>query len=83
MGLITWIQEVWRKMFRSDVERVFGTDVLVSEVMEAWIAKYDRITEGNPEWNNPDDQIKSINFAKYIDDVTAGLVTLDLGIALD
>ena len=82
MGIITWIQGVWKRMFRSDVEKVFGTDALVSEVMEAWITKYDRITEGKPEWQNPDDQVGSINFAKYIDDVTAGLVTLDLGIAL-
>ena len=82
MGIITWIQGVWKRMFRSDVEKVFGTDALVSEVMEAWITKYDRITEGKPEWQNPDDQVRSINFAKYIDDVTAGLVTLDLGIAL-
>ena len=75
MGIITWIQGVWKRMFRSDVEKVFGTDALVSEVMEAWITKYDRITEGKPEWQNPDDQVGSINFAKYIDDVTAGPVS--------
>ena len=69
-------------MFRNDIEKTFGTAVQVSDIMDAWIVKFSKITQGSPWWADEEDDIESINFAKYIDDVTAGLVTLDLGIAV-
>lgn len=80
MGLITWIKAVWNKLFRKEIEERFQADVQISSVMEAAIAKFYNITAGHPPWEDKDDDIESINFAGYIDDVTAGLVTLDLGI---
>lgn len=80
MGLITWIKAVWNKLFRKEIEERFQADVQLSSVMEAAIEKFYCITAGRPPWMDPDDDIESINFAGYIDDVTAGLVTLDLGI---
>ena len=80
MGLITWIKAVWNKLFRKEIEERFQADVQLSSVMEAAINKYYNITAGKPPWLDPEDDIESINFAGYIDDVTAGLVTLDLGI---
>lgn len=80
MGLITWIKAVWNKLFRKEIEERFQADVQLSSVMEAAIAKFYNITAGHPPWEDKDDDIDSINFAGYIDDVTAGLVTLDLGI---
>lgn len=80
MGLITWIKAVWNKLFRKEIEERFQADVQLSSVMEAAIAKFYNITAGHPPWEDKDDDIESINFAGYIDDVTAGLVTLDLGI---
>lgn len=80
MGLITWIKAVWNRLFRKEIEERFQADIQLSSVMEAAINKYYNITAGKPPWLDPEDDIESINFAGYIDDVTAGLVTLDLGI---
>ena len=80
MGLITWIKAVWNKLFRKEIEERFQADIQLSSVMEAAINKYYNITAGKPPWLDPEDDIESINFAGYINDVTAGLVTLDLGI---
>lgn len=67
-------------MFRKEIEERFQADIQLSSVMEAAINKYYNITAGKPPWLDPEDDIESINFAGYINDVTAGLVTLDLGI---
>lgn len=80
MGLITWIKAVWNKLFRKEIEERFQADVQLSSVMETAIDRFYDITAGRPPWKDPEDDIDSINFAGYIDDVTAGLVTLDLGI---
>ena len=82
MGLITWIKAVWNKLFRKEIEERFQADIQLSSVMESAINKYYNITAGKPPWLDPDDDIESINFAGYINDVTAGLVTLDLGIEI-
>lgn len=80
MGLITWIKAVWNKLFRREIEERFQADIQLSDAMEKAINKFYSITAGRPPWADPDDDVESINFAGYIDDVTAGLVTLDLGI---
>lgn len=80
MGLITWIKAVWNRLFRKEIEERFQADIQLSSVMESAINKYYNITSGKPPWLDPEDDIESINFAGYINDVTAGLVTLDLGI---
>ena len=80
MGLITWIKAVWNKLFRKEIEERFQADIQLSSEMERAISKFYNITAGHPPWEDKDDDIESINFAGYIDDVTAGLVTLDLGI---
>lgn len=67
-------------MFRKEIEERFQADVQLSSEMERAISKFYNITAGHPPWEDKDDDIESINFAGYIDDVTAGLVTLDLGI---
>ena len=82
MGIITWIKAVWNKLFRREIEERFDTSLLLSDKMETWIDRYSKITAGEPEWADPDDDIESINFAGFIDDVTAGLVTLDIGIEM-
>ena len=80
MGLITWIKAVWNKLFRKEIEERFQADIQLSSVMEAAIAKFYNITAGHPPWEDKDDDIESINFAGFIDDQIANLVTLDLGI---
>lgn len=80
MGLITWIKAVWNRLFRKEIEERFQADIQLSSVMETAINNYYNITSGKPPWIDAEDDIESINFAGYINDVTAGLVTLDLGI---
>lgn len=80
MGIITWIKAVWNRLFRKEIEERFQTDIQLSSVMESAINEYYNITAGKPPWLDPEDDIEGINFAGYINDVTAGLVTLDLGI---
>lgn len=82
MGLITWIKAVWSKLFKREILEKFDTDLLLSDQMQGWIDKFYNITSGKPPWIDPDDDIESINFAGFIDDVTAGLVTLDIGIEM-
>lgn len=82
MGLITWMKAVWNKLFRKEIEERFQAEIQLSSVMENWIGKFYKITEGHPFWENPEDDIYSLNFAGYINDVAAGLVTLDLGIEI-
>lgn len=82
MDLISWIKAVWNKLFKKEIKEAFGADILLSSTMENWIAKFYKITSGDPYWNDAEDDIESINFAGYIDDVTAGLVTLDAKIKM-
>lgn len=82
MGLITWIKAVWNKLFKREIQEKFDTDLLLSDQMQDCIDKFCNITSGRPKWIDLDDDIESINFAGFIDDVTAGLVTLDIGIEM-
>lgn len=82
MKILSQIKAVWNKLFRKEIEEKFDTDLQLSPLMETWINKFYMITSGHPEWENVKDDIASINFAGYIDDVTAGLTTLDLGIEM-
>ena len=80
MGIISWIKAVWNKLFRREIEKRFDAEILLSGKMESAIERFYNITSGHPEWEDVEDDIESINFAGFIDDVTAGLVTLDIGI---
>ena len=82
MRLITWIKAVWNKLFKKEIEKRFDADIQLSGIMETWIHKFYMITSGHPMWEDIEDDVESINFAAFIDDVTAGLVTLDLGIEM-
>lgn len=69
-------------MFKREIKERFGADILLSDVMEAWINRFYNITSGNAPWVDPEDDVESINWAGQIDDITAGLVTLDIGIEM-
>lgn len=83
MGLIKWVREQWRKMhLQREAQDVFGVEVDSSSSMGQWITEWEKITSGNPMWLDPEDDVRSYGFAQFIDDITSGLVTLDLGINL-
>lgn len=67
---------------RKEAKEVFGIEISDSGRMDALINEWYNITSGNPYWLDKDDDIKTINFAQYSNDVTSGLVTLDIGVSL-
>lgn len=83
MSIFTKIKAVLNGLFRKEVKDAFDTEILLSDAMDIAINDFYKITSGNPRWVDKDDDIRSINFAGYIDNVTAGLVTLDLDIQID
>ena len=82
MGLVSWIKERWEAMLRRQYVRdVFGVIPRLSADMEEAVRNFYNITAGQPKWLS--DDVKTINFASFIDDVTAGLTVLDLKITVD
>lgn len=69
--------------FKSDAKRVFDTDILLSDTMDSNIRKWNRIYSGHPDWLDPENHIKTINFAKSVTSETARLACLDLSIKID
>ena len=82
MGFLQRVKEALKVLFRKEIKEAFDIDVNVSANMEAAIRLWDDITGGNPPWLDDNDDVKTINFASFISDVTANLVTLDLGVKL-
>lgn len=82
MGLWQRLKEAWKVLFRREIQEAFGIDTKVSAGMEKAIAAWHDITDGNPAWLDPEDDIKSVNFAAYISDVTANMTTLDIGVKI-
>lgn len=69
--------------FKSDAKRVFDTDILLSDTMDAAIRTWNQIYSGHPGWVDNENHIKTINFAKSITSETARLTCLDLSIKID
>ena len=67
---------------RREAKDVFGIEINSNSKMDSLINQWYNITGGNPPWIDAEDDIESINFAQFIDDVTSGLVTLDIGLSL-
>ncbi len=69
--------------FKTDAKRIFDTDILLSDIMDSNIRKWNRIYSGHPDWLDPENHIKTINFAKSVTSETARLACLDLSIKTD
>lgn len=83
MGLINWIKGVISKMFKKDAKNIFSTDVILSSKMETAISEWYNIIKESPEWVNKEDDIETINFAKFITSDVAKKICLDIGIKID
>lgn len=67
--------------FRRQAQEDFKVEPVSSPEMEALIDRCGNIYRGRPDWvMDPDDHIKTINFAKSICSETARLTTLAIGI---
>lgn len=67
-------------MFKNDAKKIFGTKVLLSDDMENAIKLWNNIAEGRAPWIDKEDNIESINFAKFIASDVAKKVCLDIDI---
>lgn len=80
MGLLNWFKGVINRMFKKDAERIFGIDTVSSAKMENAIMLWGKIVDGEPPWKNKEDDVDSINFAKFITSDTAKKICLDIDI---
>lgn len=83
MGFIGWLKGVIGKMFKQDAEKIFGTDIIMSGAMDRAIRTWYSIVGGRPGWRNMDDDVDTINFAKFITSDTAKKICLDIDINVD
>lgn len=84
MGFISWIKGVIGKMFkRKDATKAFGTDVILSTEMESAITAWYNIIGSRPPWVSKDDDVKTINFAKFMAADTAKKICLDIDINVE
>ena len=80
MGLISLIKGVIGKMFKKEAEKIFDCDIVTSAWMDVEIRRWYRVVGGSPEWKSKDDDVKSINFAKFLCSDTAKKICLDIDI---
>ena len=84
MGFISWLKGVIGKMFKKeDAKKAFDTDVILSASMESAITSWYNIVGGRPNWVSKDDDIDTVNFAKFVTADTAKKICLDIDINVD
>ncbi len=66
----------------TDISKVFGVELITSNEMNNAIQLWDSISTGNPPWKNIEDDIETVNMAKFISDTRAQLTVLDIGISV-
>ena len=70
-------------IFRSKAKEEFNIEPIISQSMEDMISKCFAIYQGNPEWLDAEDHIKTVNFAKAVCSETARLAMLGTKITID
>lgn len=80
INILEQIKGVLSRMFKSDVKKMFNTKVLLSDDMENAIDLWNNIAEGRAPWINTEDNIETINFAKFIASDVAKKTCLDIDI---
>lgn len=84
MGFISWIKGVIGNMFRTkDAKKAFNIDPILSARMEYAIADWGRIVSGKPVWLSKEDDVRTINFAKFLCSDTAKKICLDIDVNVD
>lgn len=83
MGIINAIKGWINMLFKGKVKDEFKVEPITSAAMEQMINMCADIYSGNPPWEDPDDNIKTINFAKSVCSEVARLSTLAIGIHID
>lgn len=84
MGFISWLKGVIGRVFKKeDAKKVFGTDIILSAEMERATALWYNIVGGRPFWVSKDDDVDTINFAKFVTADTAKKICLDIDLNVE
>lgn len=83
MGVVKTVKRWFKMLFGEKAEREFGIKEITSEEIKSIISRCEKVYQGRPGWVDPDNHIKTVNFAKAICSETARLATLAIGIKVD
>lgn len=70
-------------LLKGRAKEEFNIESITSAAVDSMIDLCGRIYSGVPDWVNPKDHIKTVNFAKSVCSETARLATLGIGIHVD
>lgn len=83
MGIISTIKGWWSKMFKSEIKSEFKVTGITSGKMQQAIQNWMLIYKGEPEWLDPEENIRTIKFAKFVCGEMARLATLAIDVEFD
>lgn len=68
---------------KEDAKKAFGMDIILSDEMERAIISWYNIVGSKPYWASKDDDIDTINFAKFVTADTAKKICLDIDLNVE
>lgn len=83
MSIISRIKGWFSMVFKSRAKEEFNIESVTSSAMESMINRCFAIYQGNPDWLDDDDHIKTVSFATAICSETARLTMLGTKITID
>lgn len=78
MGLITWIKEKFKMLFKTDAEKAFKVETYLSPEMDAAIKLWGQLESGKPPWVEGD--TRTIRFSNTVARELAKLITQNIDI---
>lgn len=83
MEILKIIKGWWQRMFKQEIADEFKVSGIESKEMSKAIELWLKIYQGNAPWVNPNANIDTIKFAKFICSEIARLVALDIDVSFD
>ena len=79
MGLISWIKEKIKMLFKTDAEKAFGVETYLSPEMDNAIKLWGQLESGKPPWLKDSDG-RSVSFSNTVSRELAKLITQNIDI---
>lgn len=80
MSIFARVKEFIMNLFKTNAEKEFKVDIISSEIMELAQNEWQAIIKGRPYWAK--DNVKTINFAKFLCYYTAKKTCMDLNVTV-
>ena len=80
MSIFARVKEFIMNLFKTNAEKEFKVDIISSEIMEMAQNEWQAIIKGRPYWAK--DNVKTINFAKFLCYYTAKKTCMDLNVTV-